>query len=118
MRGIKGRLSKIYIGMVMSEEGLWKRRTKGRIMLDIKKKQEQKGESADESEEINEIMEGRMNLNGEMWRIIGVYVWKDEDLKIRKIKEKIDGGKRGKVLVRGDFNVRTSEKREWWKVKK
>jgi len=54
------------------------------------------------------IMTGKMCLGGEWWRLVGVYVNKDLEEKMEKLRDWMEDEKEGvKVLIGGDFNART-----------
>ena len=57
--------------------------------------------------------ERRVRWDGETWRIITVYVNKDLEEKLEKLKERAETrGKAENILIGGDFNARTRGGRE------
>lgn len=61
------------------------------------------------------LMERKVKLGGEWWRIIGVYVNGDMDKKLNRLREWMEDGEEGvRVLVGGDFNARTGTEGGWW----
>lgn len=70
--------------------------------------------SVDRKENVREldgVMVRKLRLGEKWWRVIGVYVNKDLETKLQFIKEWMEDKEEGaRVVIRGDFNVRTGRK--------
>ena len=55
------------------------------------------------------IVEVEVEMNKEIWRIVGVYINGDMDRKIESLKEWMEEGDGVRTLVGGDFNARVGE---------
>jgi len=52
----------------------------------------------------------KVNLGGEWWRIVGVYVNADLEKKMMRLREWMEEREKGvKVMIGGDFNARTGK---------
>ncbi|XP_066585584.1 golgin subfamily A member 6-like protein 25 [Prorops nasuta] len=88
-----------------------KGRAKGGIVMGVRK--EMKGRKRGEGGEEEGIMEIEVDIGGEEWRIVAVYVGdgiRGKENGIRRVMER-DQGKR--CLIGGDWNARTGEIAEW-----
>lgn len=61
-----------------------------------------------EGREREGIMEAKVKLGKEWWRVVGIYVNKDLEAKLEVLREILEEKEEGwRVLIGGDFNVRT-----------
>ena len=95
-----------------------KGRARGGMMIGVRSKIEIGKVTVEERGE--GVMAVEIVLEGERWRIVGVYVNGDMESKIERIRDWMEEKRTGmKTLIGGDFNARTGERgggviEEWW----
>lgn len=77
--------------------------------MGVKKEREVKGEVKEmkKEEKKDRIMMRKVDIDGEEWRIIGLYVNGDMERKMKRLKKWIKGGRTERVTIGGAFNART-----------
>lgn len=103
---VKNKLPKEYGWRVQwARKGSKKGRAKGGILMGIRKEL-MIGKEKETEEEEGRII-GEIKVEGEKWRIVGVYVNGDMERKLRGFDEWTEGRQEGwKTIIGGDFNVR------------
>ncbi|XP_076656039.1 uncharacterized protein LOC143360794 [Halictus rubicundus] len=77
------------------------------MVLGMRKEITCEKKSGGESKDIEGIIEGSIRIGEEEWKILGVYVNKDIERKIKVLRDWWDTGRDEKIIVGGDFNART-----------
>jgi len=91
-----------------------KGKARGGMLLWVKKELVIEEEEVDK-EEVR--MSCRIRIEGESWRIIGIYVNKDIERKLEGLKGWMEiDEEEVRTIIGGDFNARTGEERRWGKV--
>lgn len=83
-----------YIWEVQEAE---KRNKKGRAMggMIMERKEGIKGEKEEKGKKEDEVITGKICLGGDWWRIVGVYLNKDLDSKLERLREWVEEGEEG-----------------------
>lgn len=89
-----------------------KGRAEGGMITGIKEERRAEKEAdGKEDEEVEGMMSREMTIGGKVWKIITVYMNKNQGRIMREIEKKVEEMDRGKgIIVGGDFNARTAQK--------